>query len=304
MQLHGNKINIIKINVVAVLMLLSTLAEAQNLPSESPAATIIQRVGLSDVKITCSRPNVNGRQIFGTLVPFDQIWRTGADYPTRITLADTTFFQGGLHSLPPGEYALYTIPSRAKWTIIFSSNTRLWGAYGYSAKDDVLRFEVPVDTNAPFSESFTISFTHLFHDSAQIQLEWANTRVAFGISVDITQRVLNFIQTQIALEDTNNTNWRYYWIGAGFLLKENTRLHLALEWAEKSVDMHNYWFNCWTLAEVHAKLGQYDRAVEAGNKAVTNGTLPENAPYFPYQQVYLRQIETWKKKSRVTDTSR
>lgn len=277
-----------------VLLIVVSTAHSQSLPSESPKASISQRVGLSDIKISYSRPNVRERQIFGTLVPYGEVWRTGANYPTKIEFTDTTFIQGK-HKLPPGSYALYTIPYPNKWTVIFSTNTGLWGSYGYQEKDDALRIEIQPDNNAAFHESFTIQFTDLAHDKARIQLNWDKTEVSFEVSIDIQQRVITSINQKIAEEDTSRSKWTYYWMGADYLLKKDTSLDLALAWITESMKLEEVWLNYWTGAEVNAKLGNYKEAVRLGNRAIEIGSKEENKPYFPYGETYRKQIEIWSK---------
>lgn len=278
------------------LLIVSLTANSQSLPSESPKASLTQRVGLSDIKISYSRPNVKEREIFGTLVPYGEVWRTGANYPTKIEFTDTTFIEGK-YKLPPGSYALYTIPHPDTWTIIFSSNTGLWGSYGYQETDDALRIDVQANNKAAFHESFTIQFTDLAQEKARVQLNWDKTEVSFEVGVDIQHRVISYIEQKIAAEDTTGSKWTYYWLGADYLLKKDTSLELALAWINESMKQEEVWLNYWTGAEVNAKLGNYQEAVNLGNRAIEIGSTEENKIYFPYAETYKKQIKIWAKEA-------
>ena len=115
-------------------------AQALRLPAASSTQSVQQDFGLSSIKLTYSRPNVKGRKIFGTQTPFGQVWRTGANAPSKLTFGDDVMLEGKL--VPAGEYALYSIPGKDVWTIILSKNTKLWGAMGYQESDDLLRVQV------------------------------------------------------------------------------------------------------------------------------------------------------------------
>src|SRR5688572_14175741 len=145
------------------------------LPPVSPRATITQKVGLTSVSINYSRPSVSGRKIFGDLVPFSQVWRTGANQSTKITFAEGVTLEG--NRVPAGKYALYTIPGADQWTIIIHRDTTLWGSDKYDPKNDLMRFTVPAEKSAQNVEAFTIDFTNYTQSSADIELLWAKTIV-------------------------------------------------------------------------------------------------------------------------------
>lgn len=159
---------------------LAVLASAQpNKPAPSPHQTVTQVVGTTAVTVDFSRPGVKGREIFGGLVPFGTVWRTGANASTKVKLAGDAVI-GGLE-VPAGEYALYTIPGEQEWTIILSKDTGLWGSGGYDEANDLGRF---VAAPAPLEdavESFTIGFDTFLDYKATMFLAWDHTRVEFPI---------------------------------------------------------------------------------------------------------------------------
>jgi hypothetical protein len=144
----------------------------------SPIAIIAIRYKDAYVKIIYSQPQKRGREIFGKLVPFDEVWRTGANEATEITTTKNIQINGTL--LKAGTYSLFTIPQKEKWTIIINSELGLWGAYNYNSKLDVMRFDVPVMTSDIVYESFTMQFNHR-NEVADLLLYWDKTKLSIPI---------------------------------------------------------------------------------------------------------------------------
>ncbi|MCI0490691.1 MAG: DUF2911 domain-containing protein [Blastocatellia bacterium] len=275
-----------------LLLFTSATVMTQKIPADSMRATISQRVGLDDVTITYHRPNVRGRKIWGALVRYGMVWRTGADYPTFVTFTDTTAVEG--HRLPGGKYALYTIPNEKSWTIIFSKNLNLWGAFGYKAEDDALRVEVKPES-CEFTETFTIGFSDLGDDRATIVLQWERVKVPVRIAVAIDERVLGYVRDAIA---SGKADWGTYWKGAKYLLKQNQELELAMEWIDKSIEMEQGWMNLWTKAQLLAARGDYKGALLYGKKAIEKGKEKENAPYFGYETTWRDEMNRWEQAAK------
>jgi hypothetical protein len=147
----------------------------------SPACTLKQRVGMTDIEIVYSRPGVKGRTIFGGLVPYDKVWRTGANEATRITFSAPVKLNDT--DVPAGTYALFTIPGEKEWTIIVNKGARQWGAFRYDEKADLMRVKAtPVKVAEPV-ETFTIDINDIRDDSATLNLIWEKTRVPVKLSV-------------------------------------------------------------------------------------------------------------------------
>jgi hypothetical protein len=289
------KINVMKLALTFSFWLFyaSTVAPAQQIPPDSTKATIAQRLGLDDVTITYHRPNVQGRKIWGALVPYGNVWRTGADYPTLVTFTDTTSVEG--QPLPAGQYALYTIPRERAWTIIFSKNVKLWGAFGYQEADDALRVEVkPV--SCEFTETFTIGFSGVGDDHAALELRWDRLKVPIGLTVNIHERVIGYAKDAIA---SGTADWRTYWKGAKYLLKHKREPELAMQWIDKSIELQpNDWMNLWTKAQLLLARGDYRGALEYGKRAIEKGQEKENAPYFPYQITWQDEMKRWRQAAK------
>jgi len=170
----------VTITFAAVLLMAFSGSAQQELkvPTLSPITEISQEVGLSQVKLTYSRPSAKGRKVFGGLVPFNEVWRTGANEATEITTTKNIQINGTL--LKAGTYSLFTIPQKEKWTIIINSELGLWGAYNYNSKLDVMRFDVPVTTTDTIYESFTMQSDHR-NEVADLLLYWDKTKISIPI---------------------------------------------------------------------------------------------------------------------------
>ena len=150
------------------------------LPRASQKQVLTQTVGLTDVTITYSRPGVKGRQIFGALVPYDQVWRTGANEATTISFSDDVTING--QALPKGTYSLHTIPGKDEWTVVFNNTANQWGSFNYDATKDALRVKAKPQA-APFAEWMTFEIPQLAPDSATIQIHWEKLAVPFTVGV-------------------------------------------------------------------------------------------------------------------------
>ena len=150
-------------------------------PAPSPACTLKQHVGNTDIEIVYSRPGVKGRTIFGDLVKYNEVWRTGANASTKITFSNPVKFQG--KDVPAGTYALYTIPGENEWTVILYKDTSLWGSFNYKEADDVLRVKVNPIKLAEKVETFTIDINNIRDDSATLDLLWDQILVPVKLNV-------------------------------------------------------------------------------------------------------------------------
>ena len=173
----------------------SSFAQQLQMPQASPSAKISQKVGLTDVTVDFSRPSTKGRKIFGELVPYGEIWRTGANGATILTFSTEVIIGG--QKVPAGSYALYSIPGKASWTMILSKNTKLWGAIGYNQSEDQLRFTVTPSKTSKKYESFEISFNNLTDNSADLSVKWEQTRVDFTIATEVDPIVMADIRKQV-----------------------------------------------------------------------------------------------------------
>jgi hypothetical protein len=247
-------------------------AQGLKMPAASSTQTIAQEFGLGKITLTYSRPNVKGRKIFGSLEPFDKVWRTGANSATVIKFSDDIEIEG--NKVPAGEYGLFTIPNSSEWTIILSKTAKQWGAYTYNMADDVLRFKVkPMKMKAKM-ETFTIQFANVFSTSAQLQLMWEKTAVAINLSTAVDAKVM------AGIEEAMKGDKKPYFAAAQYYFENGKDLNTALTWmneAEKA-DPKAPWVRLWK-GRVQLKMGDKAGAQASAQKGIELATEVKNEEY-------------------------
>jgi tetratricopeptide (TPR) repeat protein len=242
----------------------ATAAEDE-FPLPSQHAWIKQRVGLTDVEIDYSRPNKNGRQIFGGLLPYGKVWRTGANASTKIKFSDAVKIEG--QEVAAGEYALYTVPTDGAWTIILSKDLKGWGAYEYKTETDALRVTSKPLTLPAATETFTISFGDLKDDSATLYLEWDAIRVPVVLTTNTVEKLERKIEA--GLKNPGALQHGFYYNAASFYYAHDKDLNQALKWIdlaiEKKPTFYSYFYK---KAQIEAKLGHKAEARAAAEKSI------------------------------------
>ncbi|MBI5424093.1 MAG: DUF2911 domain-containing protein [Opitutae bacterium] len=196
------------------------------LPQASPPATLKQQVGVTDIEISYNRPSMKGRKIFGGLVPFGEIWRTGANTATKITFSTPVKFGGA--DVPAGTYELFTIPGEHEWTVIVHKNMSQWGSYAYDAKNDVARVTAKATKTTWAVETFSIWLNDLRDTSADLNLTWENTNVSIPITIDTVGMLAPKIEAAIKAQEKPNAMLLF--TSAMFFYENNHNLPQALEW--------------------------------------------------------------------------
>ena len=226
-------------------------------PAASPACTIKQRVGLTDIEVVYSRPGVKSRQIFGGLVPYDKVWRTGANAATKITFSTDVKLNG--NDLPAGTYALFTIPGPDEWTIIINKGSSQWGAFQYDEKADVVRFKTPPMDLQEQVETFTIEFNKIRDESAIMNLIWDHTVVPIKISVELTSKLVPQIEAVMA----SDAKQKPYYQAAQFYYDHGQDLQKASKWVDAAIAEREAYYIVHLKAQILAKLGDKDGAIAA-----------------------------------------
>lgn len=247
---------------------------SQNLkiPQPSTLQTIQQDLGLGQVSVTYSRPNVKGRKIFGETEPYGLVWRTGANAATKIKLTDTITIEK--HQVLPGEYALFTIPGPNEWTVILNQTAQQWGAYSYDSTKDVLRFKVKPGKFDKKIETFTIQFANVFVEHCDLQLLWENTVVSIRLETDIDARVMANIDELMKSEK------KPYYFAAIYYYNHDKDMSKALSWiseADKNTPgAYNikYW-----KARIQLKTGDKTGAIASANEGLKLAMAEPNAEY-------------------------
>jgi hypothetical protein len=238
-------------------------AQAQlQTPQPSPRAKIEQRVGVTDFSVEYSSPAVKGRKIWGGLVPYDQVWRSGANAATKLTVSrDFTF---GDKPVKAGSYGLYTIPGKQTWTVVLNSRSEDWGT-SHDPKNDVARITVRPGAMQMVRERLTYLFTNTTDDSTALDLEWEKVRIRVPFKVDTKAHV------QASIEQTLGEAWRPHFVAARYLFESGGDLDQALSYADTSIAIRPMWSNHWTKAQILGKKGNKAEAIAAAEKAQSLG---------------------------------
>jgi len=245
----------------------NVLAQNFETPRPSPNATVSQTVGITHVTIDYSSPGVKGRKIWGELVPYNEIWRTGANEVTSITFDDPVKIEG--NELPAGTYGIHTIPGEKEWEIIFSKDTEVDAGSQFDEKKDALRIKVaPAD--APFTERMTFTFTNTTDTYSKVNLTWDKLRVSFDLETNTEELVLT---------KARDLPWGPSLQAATYCLQNNVSLEEGLNWAEASILLKEVYWNTRIKAQLLEKLGKKEEAIATMQKAIKLGAEMENKPF-------------------------
>lgn len=250
------------------------VAQAQiDMPQASPKARLETRVGLTNVAVEYSRPGLKGRgeAIFGTLIPYGEVWRTGANESTKITFSDDVEISG--QELKAGSYALYTIPGRNEWTVIFSNNLGNWGSSGYKQEEDALRVTVAPITIPYPKETFTIDFSNYTSNGAKLHISWDNTL----ISVPVTSEVDAIVMAQIK-EKTKVSPTTYYQ-AARYYHETGKDLNQALDWINQAIGSREHFVYYNVKSKILADMNKYKEAIKAAEKSKELAQKDNNKDY-------------------------
>lgn len=254
------------LRVVTPLVVAATAAAADvRLPQASPAATVSLAVGTTDIVVTYHRPGVKGRRVWGELVPFEKVWRLGANEATTIAFTDPVKVAG--RDLPAGTYALFAIPGRERWTMILNRQAQQWGAYFHDPEQDVLRFEVTPEP-APFMEWMVFALDPLAPNRAELSMYWEKLRVAFPIEVDVSG--LTWTALDAAMTKAGPEEWEPFFHAASYSLETGERADRALAWAEQAVAMKPMFWTFEQVARLLRRAGRTAEALPLLDKAITD----------------------------------
>ncbi|HET6976738.1 MAG TPA: DUF2911 domain-containing protein [Pyrinomonadaceae bacterium] len=265
-------------------------------PRPSQAASVMQRIGATDVTITYSRPGVKGRQIWGDppagwaatakgeatldnqnerpkgapIVPWGHVWRTGANEATMFVISDDVLING--QKLAAGSYSLHTIPTKDEWTIVFNGTANQWGSFNYDPAKDTLRVKTkPVWLNES-EEWLTYSFDPVDDDSAQVNIRWEKVSVPFTIKVpDVAASTISRLKTTVA--NAKADDWQTPLVAGNYLInnKDTADDALGMEWIDRSIKIKETFRNLASKANALYKLGKKDEAVAVAEQAIQRG---------------------------------
>jgi len=274
---------------LSYLMVLNlSLAQELQTPAPSPLGTITQIVGVTEVSIAYSRPGIKGREIFGGLVPYGELWRTGANKSTTIRFSDNVMIEG--NKVPAGEYALFTIPDEKTWTIIISKNIGD-GTSNYKKEDDVARFNVvPTNLNSKV-ERFTIQIADMTNNSARFILRWANTEVSFVMTTDTDGKVMGQIKQIMQNPDLKDAN--IYFEAAYYYFNNDKDIKQALNWANSAVELQPdaFWISR-LKSQIQAKVGDFKSAIKTAEFSLKAAEKAGSGQYVNYNKEAIAEWRT------------
>ena len=240
----------------------TTQPPAVKYPRPSQKSSLMQTIGTTDMTIVYSRPGVKGRPIWGALVPYDKVWRTGANEATTISFSDDVSVNG--QTLPKGTYSLHTIPGKDSWTLAFNKVADQWGSFTYDQTKDQLRVSA-TPMKAPFMEWMTFEVPQLNADKATVLLRWENLAVPFTVETGTTSKTMS--AARAAASSAKADDWRTPLRAANYAF-DNGNLADAQTWSDQAVKANENIQTLWLKARVLAKQGRKADAVRTGEMAI------------------------------------
>jgi tetratricopeptide (TPR) repeat protein len=270
--------NLVMKNVVKILFFIGLTLKVQaqiTSPQASPTATNSQAIGLATVSVEYSRPSLKGRKMMGsTLIPYGQVWRTGANKIPNLKLSHDVTIEG--NKVAAGTYGILTIPTEKDWTIILSKNEKQWGAYEYKQTEDLLRFTVKSAEMPQNMEHFTMEFTDFTPTTAKLAIRWENTEVKFSIAHDPEATIMADIKTKMAATEIKGDT---YYDAANYYFENGKDLNQAFEWSNKLLETSKEYWTYYLRAKIAAKLGKCDIAVQDSNAGLELAKKEKDAAY-------------------------
>ncbi len=279
----------------AVLLLLASQVTARQIdtPRPSPHNVFTQQVGLTDITVDYSRPGAKGREIFGGLVAYGQIWRTGANNATTIEFSTDVTLEG--NKVAAGKYALYSVPGQNEWSIHLYTDLSLGGNVGgYDKSKELLQFTVKPSKVTEAVETFTIDINDLKDDQASINLIWENTKVSFTVGVEYDGIVMK--QIERAMRNPLGQVATQYATAATYFLDNEKDMKQAQEWIDKAIEINpNAFWYMHTKARIHAAQKDYKGAIEVAKQSMEKAKANPGGD-FGYVKRNEDAIAMWKKK--------
>lgn len=287
----------LSLTLLLLFFLGSQLTAQMELPRKSPRASVSYTIAYTTVNIDYSSPAVKGREIWGELEPYDQLWRAGANEATTIAFSTPVKIEG--KALPQGKYAFFLIPKEeGKWIAVFNKDADQWGAYSYDQEKDALRVEVGVQQSKVNEERLNYTVVEQDIDQGYIRLGWGHTRVYIRFQSDL----LNQLETQLnstLLQTPEEDRWKTYAQAADLLSESRKYGKQALAYAEESTNLFDHSSNWWIKARIQASMEDFDGAVASAKRAVEVGKADEKDRFYQNSKSRIeRLVANWEAKTR------
>jgi hypothetical protein len=254
-------------------------------PQPSPAATVTQKVGLTDVTVSYSRPSLRGRKMFGTTLPYGEIWRTGANAATTFKFSDEVTIEG--KKIPAGTYSVFSIPGQNEWTVMLNKNEKA-GTNDYSQAEDVARFTVKPKKTASTYETFTIDFSELTNTTAMINLKWEDTKIALKMETEVDSKVMAQIKEKLATNpDDPATNFQ----AAVYYMETGKDLKQAMVMMNKGTAKDPQFWQLHQKARLQALMMDKKGAAETANKSIELAKKAKNNDYVRMNEQLLSDLK-------------
>jgi hypothetical protein len=253
-------------------------------PAASPACTLKQHVGLTDIEIVYSRPGVKGRPIFDGLVPYGQVWRTGANNATKITFSTPVKLNGAV--IPAGTYALFTIPGETEWTIIINKDT-VASVFNYNQTNDLVRVKATPVKLSQLIETFTIEFTDIRDESATLNLLWEKTLVPVKIEIELTGKLVPQIEAVMSAAEGRKP----YYQAALFYYDHGQDLQKASKWIDAAIAERETYYIVHLKAKILAKLGDKEGAIAAAKHSTELAIKAKDTGYVKLNEDLISSLK-------------
>lgn len=255
-----------------------TLIAQVELPRLSPNASVTQKIGYTNITVEYCRPSVHNRKIWGDLVPYNKIWRTGANEATTIQFSTDVKLEG--NKIPAGRYSLFTVPNEKEWTIILNKVDKQWGSFNYKEDQDLVRFKVTPKENE-YVESLIFYFSDINQNSVLLNIAWEKIKVSFKIETDVLTQA--YLKIKEALASVKINDWQSYASSANYFADNNVYLDDALNWIDKAISVGENYYPYYVKAKILFKQNKFKDALDFINKTREIGRKDKNYEFFVAQ---------------------
>lgn len=276
-----------KLTIILAVFTCFTLQNATaqiKFPAASPTQTLKQDFGMGSIEITYSRPGAKGRNVFGDLVPYGKLWRTGANGPTTIKF--TTPVEIGGKKLDTGTYVLYTIPNEENWEVIINNGLKNWGADGYKESEDIIRFKVPSIKAKTKTETFTMQITNVKPDTCHLEIMWEKRGIDITITADINEKLKSQLDAAML------TDKKPYWQAAQFYFEYEKSLPKALDYISKAtVENPKAFYMFLYKARIQKEMGKIADAMESSKTSLLLSKEAKNDDYVRMNEKLQKELK-------------
>ena len=274
---------IISLLVLCIALINAGYSQTLKTPAPSPGQTIKQDFSLSSVEVSYSRPGIKGRTVFGDLVPFGKVWRTGANGATTVTFGEDVIIGG--KKIAAGKYGLLSIPGQQEWTIIITKQTNVTNAAAYKESEDVVRFKAKAEEMSFPLETMMIAFNNIKSSSMDMMIIWDKTAVTFPVKTESDGKVMLEINNMM-----NKENFPYF-DAALYYLENGKDLNKAVSWFDKAIEKNpqGFWIY-YQKASALAKLGKKQEAIVSAKKSIEFAKVASNDDYVALNEKLIASL--------------